>query len=53
MTLPAKLLRLVSETVIEAKLPCGAVMETGLVPIVKSGVVGPPIPATSLNMVEA
>ena len=53
MTLPAKLFRLVSETVIEARLPCGAVIETGFVASAKSGVVGPPIPATSLNIVEA
>lgn len=53
LTLPAKLFRLLSDTVIEARLPCGVVIETGLVPIAKSGVVGPPIPATSLNMVEA
>lgn len=53
LTLPAKLFRLVSDTVIEARLPCGAVIETGFVARVKSGFVGPPVPATSLNMVEA
>ena len=52
-TLPAKLLRLVSETVKDARLPCGAVMLAGLVAIVKSGFVGWPIPATSLSIVEA
>ena len=51
--LPAKLLRLVSATVIEARLPWAVVIETGFVAMVKSGVVGPPIPATSLNIVEA
>ena len=53
MTLPAKLLRLVSQTVMDERLPWGVLMETGLVAIVKSGVVGPPIPATSVNTVEA
>jgi hypothetical protein len=53
LILPAKLFRLVSDTEIAARLPCGAVIETGFVAIVKSGVVDPPIPATSLNIVEA
>jgi len=53
LTLPAKLFRLVSETVKAARLPCDVVNETGFVPSVKSGAVDCPIPATSLNMVEA
>ena len=52
-TLPAKLLRLVSETVNDARPPCGAVMLAGLVAIVKSGDVDCPIPATPLSIVEA
>jgi hypothetical protein len=52
-TLPAKLFRLASETVKDAMLPWGADAETGFVPSVKSGAVDWPIPATSVNMVEA
>jgi hypothetical protein len=53
LTLPAKLFRLVSETVRDARLPCGVVMLAGLVASVKSGLVDRPIPETSLNIVEA
>ena len=53
LTLPAKLFKLASVTVKAARLPSGVVIETGLVPSVKSGAVDCPIPATSLSIVEA
>ena len=52
VTLPANPLRLLSEIVYVARLPCGIVIEAGLAPIVKSGADDPPDPATSPSAVD-
>ena len=52
VTLPANPLRLLSEIVYVARLPCGIVIEAGLAPIEKFGADDSPDPATSPSAVD-